>query len=115
MKRSLLIEADGGPLSVIVVGANVHDTGLLAATLEAIVVERPEPTEEEPQHLCLDKGYDTPTGREAVAAQHSVPHIRRSGQEKINAQGGEALPSPALGGRTHTRVVKYMPGHPGAL
>ena len=45
---------------MIVAGANVHDTKLLEATLEAIVVERPEPTEESPQNLCLDKAYDNP-------------------------------------------------------
>lgn len=67
MKRSLLVEADGGPLAVVVAGANVHDAKLLAQTLDAIVVERPSPTEEAPQHLCLDKGYDNPTGEEAVA------------------------------------------------
>lgn len=61
-KRSLLVEADGGPLSVVVAGANVHDTKLLRATLDAVVVERPTPTSERPQHLCLDKGYDNPTG-----------------------------------------------------
>jgi len=38
------VEADGGPLSVIVAGANVPDFKLLEATLDAIVVERPEPT-----------------------------------------------------------------------
>ena len=54
-KRSLLVEAAGGPLSVIVAEANVHDTNLLAVTLEAIVVERPEPTAEAPLNLCLDK------------------------------------------------------------
>ena len=63
MKKSLLVEADGGPLAVVVAGANVHDTKLLAATLDAVVIERPQPTEEEPQNLCLDKGYDNPTGR----------------------------------------------------
>ena len=47
-----------------VAGANVHDTKLLEATLEAIVVERPQPTDEAPQHLCLDKGYDNPTGHQ---------------------------------------------------
>jgi hypothetical protein len=26
--------------------------------LASIVVARPEPTEEEPQGMCLDKGYD---------------------------------------------------------
>ncbi len=64
-KRSLLTEADGGPLAVVVVaGANVHDCKLLESTLKAIIVKRPKPQEVE-QHLCLDKGYDNPTGRDA--------------------------------------------------
>ncbi len=49
-----------------VAGANVHDTKLLEATLEAIVVQRPQPTDQGPQHLCLDKGYDNPTGHGVV-------------------------------------------------
>jgi hypothetical protein len=50
VKRSLVVEADGGLLGATLAGANAHDTKLLAATLEAIVVERPQPTEERPQH-----------------------------------------------------------------
>jgi putative transposase len=46
VKRSLLVEAGGGPLAVVVAGANVPDFKLLAATLDAIVIERPEPSEE---------------------------------------------------------------------
>jgi putative transposase len=45
--------------------------------LDAIVVERPKPTLQEPQHLCLDKGYDNPTGEAAVAQFGYTPHIRR--------------------------------------
>ena len=74
-KRSLLTEADGGPLAVVIAGANVHDTKLLEATLDAIVVERPSPKKVE-QHLCLDKGYDNPTGRAAVDKHQYIPHIR---------------------------------------
>ncbi len=44
--------------------------------MEAIVVKRPQPTPEQPQHLCLDAGYDNPTGRAAVAAHGYVGHIR---------------------------------------
>ena len=45
MKRSLLVEADGGPLSVIIAGANVRDDKPLAATtLKAVVLQRPEAT-----------------------------------------------------------------------
>ena len=31
---------------------------LVRPTIENIIVERPEPTEEQPQGMCLDKGYD---------------------------------------------------------
>jgi hypothetical protein len=37
-------------------GANGHATKLLAATLEATVVDHPPPTAEMLQHLGLDKG-----------------------------------------------------------
>ncbi len=84
MKKSLLVEAQGGPLAVVVAGANVHDTKLLAATLAAIVVERPIATEEAPQHLCLDKGYDNPTGRQAVGEHGYIPHIRQIGEEQFD-------------------------------
>ncbi len=49
-------------------GAKGHATKRLAATLERLMVERPQPTEERPQPLCLDKGDDKPTGPETVAA-----------------------------------------------
>jgi putative transposase len=92
-KRSILVEGGGGPLSVVVAGANVHDTKLLRATLEAVVVERPQPTAEAPQHLCLDKGYDNPTGREAAAKHDYVAHIRRIGEEKLDASGQKRYPA----------------------
>lgn len=93
VKRSVLTEAAGGPLAVVIAGANVHDTKLLAATLDAIVVERPVPTEEAPQHLCLDKAYDNPTGEAAVAEHDYVPHIRRIGEEKLAPDGQKRFPA----------------------
>jgi putative transposase len=88
-----VVEAGGGPLGATIAGANVHDTKLLAATLETIVVERPQPTEEMPQHLCLDKGYDNPTGHETVATYQYVPHIRRIGEEKLDTNGQKTSPA----------------------
>ena len=84
-KRSILTDGGGGPLAAVVTGANVHDTKLLDQTIEAIVVERPEATEAQPQHLCLDKGYDNPTGEAAVNKHGYVGHIRRIGEEKLEA------------------------------
>ena len=71
----------------------MHDTKILAATLDAIVVERPKPTEQEPQHLSLDKGYDNPTGWQAVAEHQYIPHIRRIGKEKLAPNGEKAYPA----------------------
>jgi putative transposase len=93
VKRSLLVEADGGPLAAVVAAANVHDTKLLAATLDAVVVPRPAPTPEAPQHLCLDKAYDNPTGRAAVVEHQYVPHIRRIGEEKLDDAGAKRHPA----------------------
>lgn len=83
----MIVEADGGPMGVMIAVANVHDTKLLEQTIDAIVVERPEPTEKSPQHLCLDKGYDNPTGRAATEQADYTPHIRRIGEEKLDIKG----------------------------
>ena len=40
-KKSLVTDGDGGPLGVVIAGANVLERRLLAATIESIVVERP--------------------------------------------------------------------------
>jgi putative transposase len=81
----VIVEGDGGPLGVAVAGANVHDAKLLEATIDAIVVDRPEPDEEK-QNLCLDKGYDNPSGYTATLSGEYVPHIRRIGEEKLDRQ-----------------------------
>lgn len=69
------MEGDGGPLAVALAGANVPDAQLLAATLDAVIVERPGPEPDYPQHLCLDKGYDNPAGWEATVERDYEPHI----------------------------------------
>jgi putative transposase len=75
VKRSTLIDGRGVPLAVAVEGANVPDQKLVAATLDAIPVERPDSTPEEPQHLCLDKGYaGEPVDREARKRGYT-PHV----------------------------------------
>ena len=94
VKRSILVEAEGGPLSVVIAGANVPDFKLLEATIEAIVTERPEPTEQAPhEHLCLEKGYDKEPAREVLERQRYVPHIRRIGEEKKDDAGEKRYPA----------------------
>jgi putative transposase len=55
---------------------------LLCATLDGIVIARPEPTEEQPQHLCLDAGYAGAPARQEIETRHYIPHIRSRGEEK---------------------------------
>ena len=93
VKRSVLVEGDGGPLSVVVCGANVPDFKLLEVTLDAIVVERPSPSDEAPQHLCLDKGYDNEPTRDALQERGYIAHIRRIGEEKKDEAGRRRYPA----------------------
>lgn len=66
---------------------------LLAATLDAVVVERPQPSEQAPQHLCLDKAYDNATGYAACEQAGYIPHTRRIGEEKWDANGQKSYPA----------------------
>jgi hypothetical protein len=54
---------------------------LLEPTLESVPIARPIPGEENPQGLCLDKGYDYDDIRELAVRQRFEPHIRTRGEE----------------------------------
>jgi transposase len=62
-------------------GANRNDFKLLRETIQSIVVERPEPTAEQPQGMCLDKGYDYTEVREILREFVFTAHIRARGEE----------------------------------
>jgi putative transposase len=64
-----------------VTGANVNDHLVLEATIEAIVVERPDPEAVE-QHLCLDRGSDNRPSHEAVRRHGYIGHIRPVGEDR---------------------------------
>jgi hypothetical protein len=56
VKRSLLTEGHGVPVGLVIDGANRHDMKLARATLDSLVVERPEAPADHPQGMCLDAG-----------------------------------------------------------
>ncbi|GHO76541.1 hypothetical protein KSD_43120 [Ktedonobacter sp. SOSP1-85] len=89
-KCSFLTDGAGMPLALVVDGANRHDTRLLCATLDGIAILRPDPTEEHPQHLCLDAAYDGAPAHQEIESRHYLPHIRSREQEK---QEKRRLPS----------------------
>ena len=77
----MLTEAHGIPIGLAIDGANRHDMKLVRATIEAIVVDRPAPTDEQPQGMCLDKGYDYAAVREILEEFGFTAHIRARGEE----------------------------------
>ncbi len=80
-KRSILTDGNGIPLAVALAGAHRHDSQLWAATIDGIVVSRPNPEAGE-QHLCLDKGYDYDFVREEAEGRRYEHHIRGRGAER---------------------------------
>ncbi len=82
------------PLAVVAAGANVHDMKLAAPTLDAVVIVRPQPMPEQPQHLCLDKGYDYDLPRFAAEQRGYTAHIRPRGEDRANAGSRDALKRP---------------------
>jgi len=89
VKRSLLTDADGIPLALVVDGANRHDSKLIHKTLKAIVVRRPTPTRRHLQHLCLDKGFDYPAVDECAGELNYIAHISRRGTVPRKKRRGE--------------------------
>ena len=79
------------PVGLAVEGANRNDMKLVRKTLESIVVERPQPTEEKPQGMCLDKGYDFQEVRDTLQEFGFTAHIRSRGEEAkaIKAEAGK--------------------------
>lgn len=81
-KRSLLVEGRGVPIGLTIDGANRHDMKLVERTLQSLPPARPAPTPEQPQHLCLDKGYDYAAVRQTVLDFGYTAHIVPRGQER---------------------------------
>ena len=77
----MLTEGHGIPLGLVVEGANRHDMKLMRPTLDSLVVKRPQPTEAQPQGMCLDKGYDYQEVRNILEEFGFTAHIRSRGEE----------------------------------
>ena len=74
-------------------GANRHDSKLLEPTLSSVPIERPQPTPEKPQGLCLDRGYDDPWVSDLACDRGFTAHIRGRGdeiREKLQRPGWRA-------------------------
>jgi putative transposase len=80
-KPSVLTDSRGVPVSVVLSGANTHDVKLVVPTLEASVVDRPDP-HEVPQNLCADAAYVGPKAERKMRDHGYTPQVRPRNKEK---------------------------------
>lgn len=80
-KRSVLTDARGVPVSIVLSGANTHDVTLLEATLDAVVIQRPDAKDVE-QHLCADAAYVGAEAERQIQQHDYTPHVRSRGKER---------------------------------
>lgn len=69
------------PIGLAVEGANRYDMKLVRATIESLVVLRPDPMKERPQGMCLDKGYDYDEVYANLQTFGFTAHVRPRGEE----------------------------------
>ena len=77
----MLTEAAGIPVGLAIDGANRNDFKMLEETIQSIPVRRPKPTSNDPQNLCLDKGYDYTEVYDLIKEFRFTGHVRARGEE----------------------------------
>ena len=98
------MEGNGLPIGLQVEGANRNDFKMVQATLESVPIERPAPTLEEPQHLCLDKGYDYDEVRELGKQFGYTLHIRPRNEEAQTLKRQVGWKRKALAGGAYAQL-----------
>jgi putative transposase len=106
-KRSLLTDGRGVPLGLALAGANRNDHKLLRETVEAVPVERPAPTPDAPQGLCLDKGYDYAEPRALATEFGFTLHLRTRGEEREAKRYAGAKARRWVVERTHSWLNRF--------
>ena len=92
-KEHLLVDGRGVPLSTVSTAANVNDGPMLALVLNSLPIVRPQPTQAQPHHLCLDAAFDNAPAREVVLVERYTGHIAPKGRGTADAvvhPGGQA-------------------------
>jgi len=87
----VLTDGHGIPIGLATEGANRNDMKLVRETVESLIVDRPAPTEQHPQGMCLDKGYDYQEVRDTLQEFGFTAHIRSRGEEAkaLKKEAGE--------------------------
>lgn len=82
VKRHILTDEGGLPVSLTVTGANVPDCLQIEQVLDGIPDFLPDSLPDEPQNICADKGYDSKAVRHAMRSRNFEAHVRSRKEEK---------------------------------
>jgi IS5 family transposase len=88
-KRHLVVDLEGIPLAILLTAANVNETTMLEATLDAIKPikrQRGRPRKR-PNKLHADKGYQSKKNKAALRKRGIQPRIARKGVESKQRLG----------------------------
>ena len=86
----MLTEADGGPVAVVVRGANVHDSLLLAGRAGGGDRRAAQPGRRAEPSTCAWTRRSTGHLSDATARVYGYePHVRQIGEEKLDPKSGE--------------------------
>jgi IS5 family transposase len=84
-----MVDREGTPLKLLLTAANVNETTMLAATVDAVhpIKGRRGRPRKRPDKLHADKGYDSKKNRAALRQRGITPRIARRGVESKQRLG----------------------------
>ena len=103
VKRSLMTDANGLPLSLVVAGANTHDIKLVEDTLDALETGRPGRR----LRLCMDKGYEAEWLENCLKARRYEPHIQSRKEESDAIKNSDFKAHRWVVERTHSWMNRF--------
>lgn len=111
VKRSLLTEAGGIPVGIVVDGANRHHMKLVCQTLASVAQSIEDKrllhlADDWEQGLCMDAGYDYDEVRAIAQAFGYTTHIRSRGEESKAREAGKKARRWVVE-RTHSWLNRY--------
>lgn len=103
VKRSLMTDAQGLPLSLVVGAANTHDIKLVAETLDALQTGR----RGKKLRVCLDKGYEAEWLKGYLQSRRYGPHIQSRKEESDACKSPDFKAHRWVVERTHSWMNRF--------
>jgi transposase len=103
VKRNLMTDDNGLPLSLVIAAANTHDIKLVADTPDALQTGRPG----QKIRLCLDKGYEAGWLKTYLQSRRYKPHIQSRKEESDASKNTDFKAHRRVVERTHSWMNRF--------